>query len=107
MGETKAQGVYEAELVPLDEGQVKRIARGLWAAVAGWPPGLIPLPTVAHLVISERATGRTIYRRPVDPGEAGGILTYVHERMATDTPEHFRATVGDLYYSPATGPHRS
>lgn len=102
MNEVKARDIYNAELLPLeDEGKIRHTARGLWAAVASWPPGLIPLPTVASLVITERTTGRTIHRRNVDSGEASGILAHVHERMANESPEHFRANVGNLYYSGA------
>lgn len=72
--------------------------------VVGRPPGLLPLPTVAHLVVTERATGRTVHRRPVDSGEAGGILAHVHERMASTSPEHFRSSLDDLYRSPVAGP---
>ncbi|PFG38041.1 hypothetical protein ATJ97_0509 [Georgenia soli] len=102
MNRPTARDAYRAELVPLDgEGRIGRIARGLWAAVASWPPGLLPLPAVAELVITERTTGRTVHRRRVDSGEASGALAYVHERMADETPEQFRKTVGDTYYSDA------
>jgi hypothetical protein len=99
MSGTTAGDVYRAELVPLEgEGRIGRIARGLWAAVASWPPGLIPLPAVAELVITERRTGSPVHRRRVDSGEASGLLAYVRERMATEAPEQFRTTVGDSLY---------
>ncbi|KAE8764041.1 hypothetical protein [Georgenia thermotolerans] len=105
MSDVSAYDLYEARLVPLDgDGPVRRLARSVWAAAAAWPPGLLPLPTVAHLVVTERATGRTVHRRPVDSGEAGGILAYVHERMARESPERFRESLDDLYRSPAARP---
>jgi len=97
--ERLAKDVYDAQLVGLNEGgSAKRIVRAVWAAAAGWPPGLLPLPIVAHLVITERATGATVLNRPVDSGEAGGILAYVRNRMAIEPPERFRVEMGNLYY---------
>lgn len=105
MSDVTARDLYEARLLPLDgDGPVRRLARSLWAAAASWPPGLLPLPAVARLVVTERATGRTVHRRPVDSGEAAGILAYVRERMARESPEHFRASLADLYRSPVDRP---
>jgi hypothetical protein len=107
MSDTMAKDVYDAQLVGLNEGgAAKRIVRAVWAAVAGWPPGLLPLPIVAHLVITERATGATVLNRPVDSGEAGGILAHVRDRMAIESPERFRGEMGNLYYVTQKGSGR-
>jgi len=87
----RASSHYTAALItPSRDSRTRRILRGLWLSARELAPGLVPAPVLAHLVITDTATGRQVVRRPVDADEAGGVLATVEAHLETDSPEHFR-----------------
>jgi hypothetical protein len=87
----RAKDYYTAALASLSgDSRPRAILRGFWLSARELAPGFIPPPTLAHLVITETATGRQIVRRPVNADEAGGLLATVQAELEQDTPEQFR-----------------